>query len=96
VDVGVVVDAIDAVVRIQVFVKSNLEDGGTALATDDGAVGEEKDPNPVPPLSIGFYDVVLIADPVLIPSVNSSRVVNTENINVFYLKTCTFELFWVC
>ena len=39
-------------------------------------VGEEVDPDPVPPDTVLLDDLVLVGDPVEVPSVNSGRVVD--------------------
>lgn len=92
VDRGMIFDARNTVECVQVLVKGDLEDGGTALATDDDTVGKEEDPDSIPPFTIGFDNVLLIADPVLVPLVNGRRIMNTEDINILDLKTGTLEL----
>lgn len=89
---GVVLDTIDTVICIQVLVEGNLEDGGTPLTANNGAVGKEEDPDSVPLLSIGFDNVLLVADPVQVPPVDGSGVVDTEDIDVLNFKTSPFEL----
>jgi len=91
-DRGVVLDTIDTVVCVQVLVESDLEDRSTTLTANDGAVGKEEDPYSVPLLSVSLDHVLLIADPVLVPSVDSSGVVDTEDINVLNLKASPFKL----
>lgn len=59
---------------------------------DDGAVCEEKDPNPIPSVTIFRDDFLFIANPVLIPAIYCSRVVDAENVNVFDFKARGFEL----
>ena len=49
-DGGVAGDALDAVERVEVFVQGDLEDGGGTLAGGDNRVGEEEDPDAVPPV----------------------------------------------
>jgi len=111
---GMVLDALNTMIGIQVFMKGNLEDRSTALPetarfsnavhreegitfngpAGNGAVSKEEDPHPIPSVTIFCDNLVFIADPVLIPAINCSRVVDTENINVFDLKASRFEL-WV-
>lgn len=91
-DRSVVLDALDTMVRVQVLVKRDLEDGGTTLATDDDAVGEEEDPNPVPLLAVGLDDVLLIANPVLVPPVDSGGVVDAKDVNILNLETSALKL----
>jgi len=62
------------------------------IPASDGAICEEEDPDPVPPIPILGNDLLLVAHPVLVPAVDCSRVVNTKDINVFDLKTSTFQL----
>ena len=49
-DGGVAGDALDAVERVEVFVQGDLEDGGGTLTGGDNRVGEEEDPDAVPPV----------------------------------------------
>ncbi len=94
-DRGVILDTLNTVIRVQVLMKSNLEDGGASLTADDSAVGEEEDPDSVPLLSVGLDHVLLIVDPVHIPPVDGCRVMNTKDINVFDFKTSTFKLWTI-
>jgi hypothetical protein len=59
---------------------------------DNGRVSQEVDPNPVPPLAILGNYFLLIGNPVLVPSPNSSGIVDTEHINVFDFKSSTLHL----
>ena len=58
----------------------------------DRAVSQEEDPNPVPAITILGDDTLLVADPVLVPSVDSRRVVNTQNVDVLDLEAGTLQL----
>ena len=58
----------------------------------DRAVSQEEDPNPVPAITILGDDTLLVADPVLIPSIDSRRVVNTQNVDVLDLEARTLQL----
>lgn len=51
VDAGVVLDAIDTVVRVQVLVQSDLEDGCTTLAGSNNGRSEEVFPGTEPPIT---------------------------------------------
>ena len=62
------------------------------LPGDDRRHGQEIDPDPVPPVTVLLDDLVLVTDPVLVPAVDSCRVVDTKNIDVFNLKSSRFEL----
>jgi len=64
------------------------------IPASDGAICKEEDPDPVPPIPILGNDLLLVAHPVLVPSVDCSGIVNTKNVNVLDLKTSTFQLFW--
>jgi len=58
----------------------------------DSAVGEEENPEPVPPIAVLLDDLLLVADPVLIPAIDCGRVMYTKDINVLDLKSSTFQL----
>jgi hypothetical protein len=85
-------DALNTVEGIQVFVKGDLEDRSRTLAADDDTVGKEEHPDPVPPLAISLDDRLLIANPVLVPPINSCRIVNTKDVNVLDFKTGALKL----
>jgi hypothetical protein len=85
-------DALNAVERIQVFVEGDLEDGCGSLATDNDTVGKEEHPDPVPPLAISLDDRLLIANPVLVPTIDSCRIVDTKDVDVLDFKTGTLKL----
>ena len=59
---------------------------------DDGGHGQEIDPDSVPPVTVLLGDLVLVADPVLVPAIDGGRVVNTKNINVFNLESSRLDL----
>jgi len=58
----------------------------------DNRPSEEEGPDAEPPLAISLQDLVLVANPVLVPAVDSGRVVDAQNINVLDLETSTLEL----
>lgn len=62
------------------------------IPADNGAVRQEEDPDSVPSVTVNRGHLVLVADPVLVPSVNGGRVVDTEDVNVLDFKASTFEL----
>ena len=53
---------------------------------DDGRPCEEEDPDAVPALAVCGDDLVLVRDPVFIPSVNGGGVVHAKNIDAFDLE----------
>ena len=53
---------------------------------------EEESPDPEPPVAIGSSDCVLVREPVQVPTVESSRVMNTEDVHILNLKSSDFEL----
>ena len=59
---------------------------------DDSGRGQEINPDSVPPLAVLLDDLVLVANPVFVPTVDGGRVVNTEDINVFNLKSGRLDL----
>ena len=59
---------------------------------DDCRHGQEIDPDPVPPVTVLLDNLVLVADPVLVPAIDSCRVVNAKNIDVFNLKSSGLDL----
>lgn len=90
-------DAFDAVSRVHVLDKGDLVAGCGALTRDDGGVGKEVFPDlfllaairkgledqaySVPSVAILRHDLLLVGEPVSIPSPESSRVVDTNSIN---------------
>lgn len=58
----------------------------------DYRVGQEEDPNSVPPLTVLGDNLVLVANPVQVPPVQSSRVVDSENIDTPDLEVGVLEL----
>lgn len=103
-----VLHIVDAVVRVQVLVQSNLENGSRSLSVGHGSVSErivkrvdlpagngsrrqEVRPSPEPFLAVLGENVVLVAEPVLVPPPESGRVVNAEDVNVLDLEPCVFH-----
>lgn len=64
----------------------------SALGCSHDRVGEEEDPDPVPPLSVLGNDLVLIADPVQVPPMNRGRVVHAKNVDASNLEVGVFKL----
>ena len=62
------------------------------LPACDNAVGKEEGPDSEPSVSVLVNNFVLVADPFFIPAVESSRVMDTQNINVLYFETSTLKL----
>jgi hypothetical protein len=59
---------------------------------DDGRICQEEDPDPVPSLAILEDDLLLVANPVEVPSVDSGGVVDPKDIDVLDLEASTFQL----
>jgi len=59
---------------------------------NDRRHGQEVDPDSVPPIAVLLGNLVLVANPVLVPAVDSCRVVDTKNINIFDLKSSRLDL----
>ena len=62
------------------------------IPSNDDRVSEEEDPDTVPAVAVRLNDLVLVADPVLVPAPKCSGIVNSENVNVLDLKACRFHL----
>ena len=75
-----------SVIQIMTVIEKNLP-------ARDNAICKEERPESEPSIAVLGNNFVLVADPVFIPTVDSSRVMNTKNVNVFYFETCTLELF---
>lgn len=75
---GLVLDAVEAV---DVLVENNLVASSATLASNDGGRGKEELPDAEPPLAILGNDLVLVGEPVPVPSPEGSRVVDTNGIN---------------
>lgn len=84
--------AFDAVRAVQVLDQSHLEASGTALARDDGGISKEILPDAIPPFSIFRLDLVLIANPVAVPSPQSGRIVHADGVKGLDLEPGTFKL----
>jgi len=91
-DAEVALDAVNAVEGVEVLVHGDLEDGGRALAGGDGGPGKEPGPDAVPADAVLGLDLVLVAQPVEVPAVERSRVVDTEDIDILDLKAGRLEL----
>jgi len=85
-------DTLNPGICIEVLVQSKLENGRSSIPGNNNRVGQEEDPDTVPPVAVFLDNLVLVADPVLIPSVDGSRVVNSKNINVLDLESSSFDL----
>ena len=83
---------VDPMIRIQIFMKRKLEDGGTPLSTNNHTIRQEKYPDPIPSFTVRFDHVVLVIDPVLVPAIDSGRVVNAEDVNILDFEASAFEL----
>lgn len=84
-------DALDAVSGVQILNEGDLIAGSGALARNDGGVSKEEFPDSIPSVAILCQDLLLVSDPVSVPSPESSRVVNTDSVNILDLKSCAFN-----
>lgn len=89
---GVGGNSLDTVEAVEVLVKSDLEHGRRSLAGDNGRVGKEVGPDPVPPGAVLCGNDVLVRQPVLVPPVNSRAVVNAKNVDRLDLESGTLKL----
>lgn len=62
------------------------------LPARNNTIGEEEWPDSEPSITILGNNTVLVADPVFIPTVDGSRVMDTKNVNVLDFETSTLEL----
>lgn len=62
------------------------------LPARDNAVCKEEWPDSEPSVTVLGNNAVLVADPIFIPAVDGSRVMDTENINIFDFETSTLQL----
>ena len=62
------------------------------IPRDDGRVRKEEDPDAVPTLAVDLDHLLLVADPVLVPAPDGSRVVDTEDIDVLDFKASGLDL----
>lgn len=85
-------NTINTMSRVDVLNHGDLEASSTALAGDDGGVGKEELPDAEPPFAVLGLDLVPVVHPVAVPSPESSRVVNTDGIDMLDLETSTLEL----
>ena len=101
------VNALDAVCGIQVLDEGDLIAGSGALARNDGGVSKEEFPDlnilalackdlecktySIPSVAILRQDLLLVGDPVSVPSPKSGRVVNTDSVNILDLEPCAFK-----
>lgn len=76
---------------IDILDQRDLEASGTALAGDDGGIGEEVLPDTVPPDTILGLDLVLVGEPIAVPSPQSGRVVDADSIDALDLEAGAFK-----
>ena len=62
------------------------------LPASDNTICKEECPDSKPSVTVLGNDIVLVAIPVLIPMVNSSRVMDNENVDVFDFEARTLKL----
>lgn len=56
-------------------------------------VGQKVDPDPVPPDAVLLDDLILVGNPVEVPPVESSRVVDAKHVDRLDFKVGSFELY---
>lgn len=71
---------------------TGIRKGILILPRRDDGISQEEGPDPVPPLAILGNTFVLVAQPVLVPSVKSSRIVYSKDVDGFDLKVGVLEL----
>ena len=59
---------------------------------NDRRHGQEIDPDSVPSVTVLLDNLVLIADPILVPTVDGCRVVDTKNVDILNFKSSRLEL----
>ncbi len=64
----------------------------TRSPRDDSSPSEEEHPDPVPPIPIVLDDLLLVREPVLVPTVESSTIMHAENVDVLDFEAGRFEL----
>lgn len=100
-------DSFDAVSRVHVLDKGDLVAGCGPLTRDDGGVGQEELPDlvssattpgslgyqtySVPSVAVLCHDLLLIGDPVPVPSPQSGRVVDTDGIYHLHFESSTLQ-----
>ena len=67
-------------------------DGIVNLPGDDGGPREEEDPDAVPAFSVRCNDFVLVRDPVLVPAIDSSGVVNAKDVDALDFEAGGLDL----
>lgn len=77
---------------VDVLDQGDLEASSTTLARDDGGVGQEVLPDTEPSLAVLGLNLVAVGHPVAVPPPESSRVVNTDGIDVLDLEAGTLQL----
>lgn len=88
----VVLHTQNTVISVEILVQRELEDASAALPRDDGAVGEEEDPDAVPAFTILSNNLLSVINPVQVPLPNGGAIVDTQDIDVLDLKTGCFNL----
>ncbi|KAG5220690.1 heme peroxidase [Salix suchowensis] len=86
VDGGVAWNTLNAVVGIQVLVHRDLENRSTALARNDDNHMLGRTPISEPTFAVFCDHQVLVRQPILVPTPESSRIVNPEDINALHSK----------
>ncbi|KAI3480724.1 hypothetical protein L1887_57203 [Cichorium endivia] len=91
-EAAVGLDAVDAVVGIEVLVEHKLEHGAAALAGHDDARPEEEAPHAVHVVAVLGHHLVLVRLPVLRPSQDGRRVVHAGDVDRADLEAGLLEM----
>ena len=58
----------------------------------DNAIRKEEWPDSEPSVTVLGNDIVLVTDPVFVPTVDGSRVMDTKNVNILDFEASSLEL----
>jgi len=76
---------------VDVLDQGHLVAGGSSLTGGDGGISKEEFPDSVPSVAILGLDLVLVGEPVSVPSPESGRVVDTNGIDSLDLPSSTLD-----
>ena len=79
-------DVFVAVSSVQVFVSRDAPTSGTALVGNIHAPPEEQLPHPEQAVAIMLVDVLLVAKPVVIPTMDSVGIMDADVFDMCHLK----------
>lgn len=84
-------DVLDPSVRVEVLSKDKLEASGGTVSRGDNGLGQEELPDTVPSHTVLVDNLVLVAQPVPVPSPDGGRVVDTDVVDGHNFKTSGFQ-----